>query len=65
MEAVKFKVGDRVKLTTIPPQVRQDKLQFPETFTIFQKAAGHVFHVRGFDEYGHVELWLRDWARSP
>jgi len=60
MKAARFKVGDRVKLTEVPPQVERDQRRFPETFSIFQKAVGRVFRVRDFDEYEHVELWLRE-----
>ncbi len=55
-----FKVGNRVKLIKIPPQVEHARRRFPETFSIFQKAVGKEFRVQGFDDYGHVELWLRE-----
>jgi hypothetical protein len=58
MKPPRFKVGDTVKLTGIPPQVDQDQRRFPETLDIFQKAVGRTFRVRGVDEYGHIELWL-------
>ena len=53
-----FKVGDRVKLVNIPPEVERDRSRFPETFALFQLALGRVFEIRGFGEYGHAELWL-------
>jgi hypothetical protein len=53
-----FKVGDRVKLVSIPPEVERDRSRFSETFALFQLAVGRVFDIRGFDEYGHAELWL-------
>jgi hypothetical protein len=60
MKSHRFKIGERVKLMRIPPQVRRDKQRFPETFLIFRAALGNVFQVRGFDEYSHVELWLQE-----
>jgi hypothetical protein len=58
MTAPPFKVGDRVKLVRIPPQVERDRSRFPETFALFQLAVGRVFDIHGFGEYGHAELWL-------
>jgi hypothetical protein len=60
MKLPRFKVGDTVKLTGIPPRVDQDQQRFPETLDIFQRAVGRTLRVQGFDEYGRVELWLRD-----
>jgi hypothetical protein len=60
MKVPQFKVGEQVKLTRIPPQVERDRPGFPETFALFEKAIGRVFQIRGFDEYGHIELWLRE-----
>jgi len=60
MNTSPFKVGDTVRLTGIPPQVQGDRGRFPDTFTLFERAVGGRFRVRGFDEYGHAELWLSD-----
>lgn len=60
MKAPQLKVGDRVRMIMVPPQVEQDQSRFPETFAIFHKAVGRTYRVRGYDEYGQVELWLLD-----
>ena len=59
MTPSKLNVGDRVKIVRIPPQVEHDRSRFPETFAIFQNAVGRAFQIRGFGDYGHAELWLR------
>lgn len=59
MTASRLEVGDRVKITIIPPQVERDRSRFPDTLALFQNAVGRVFHIRGFGEYGHAEIWLR------
>ncbi len=58
MTAPSFKIGDRVKLLSVPPEVERDRSRFPETFALFQLAVGRVFEIRGFGEYGHAELWM-------
>jgi hypothetical protein len=59
MRIPKLKVGDRVKIARIPPQVERDRSRSPEAFAIFQIAVGRVYEIRGFGKYGHAELWLR------
>ncbi len=58
MTAPAFKVGARVRLKSLPPQVERDRSRFPDTFAIFQTAVGRVFHIRGFGKHGHAEIWL-------
>ena len=58
MDVPAFKVGDRVKLLNVPPEVERDRLRFPETFSLFQRALGRVFEIRGFGEHGHAEIWV-------
>jgi hypothetical protein len=58
MTAPAFKVGDRVRLLSIPKPVEHDRSKFPETFALFALAVGRVFEIRGFGEYGHAELWI-------
>ena len=58
MTAPALKVGDRVKVLSIPKAVEHDRSEFPETFALFQSAVGRVFEIRGFGEYGHAELWV-------
>jgi hypothetical protein len=53
----KFRVGDKVKVVgmspvTFPPGVK-DELG---TEKLFKSMLGKVYTVRGFDEYGNVEL---------
>ena len=55
-----LKVGDRIKLVRVPPQVVRDRERFPETIALFEKAVGRLFLIRDIDEHGHAELWLRD-----
>ncbi len=60
MTASGLKVGDKIKIVRIPPQVLSDRKRFPETFELFEKAVGRVYQIRDFGEYGHLELWLHD-----
>lgn len=60
MEDSKFKLGDRVKMTVVPPQVEKDESRSPDTFALFQRAVGRDYEVRGFNDYGLIELWLLD-----
>ena len=53
-----FKIGDRVRLLSIPSEVERDRSQFPDTFALFQRAVGRVFEIRSFGKYGHAEIWL-------
>jgi hypothetical protein len=64
MKRTPFKVGNRVKVIKMPPQVRRAKDGSPEMFAAFQKALGTAFSIRGFDQYGHAELWLHDNGRE-
>ena len=60
MAAHPLKVGDRIKLVRIPPQVLADRERFPETFELLEKAIGREYETRGVDRYGHVEVWLHE-----
>ena len=60
MKLLGLKIGDTVKITKLPGPVRRDRAKFPETFQIFERAIGHHLTVRGIDEHGLVELWVRD-----
>ena len=54
-------VGDRVRLTVLPPWVVQLP---PESQEVFRQCVGKVFTVRDIDEHRHLELWVkngRDW----
>ena len=61
----RFAVGDKVKVigmrpVTYPPGMK-DELGTEE---LFKSMIGRVYTVKGFDEYGHVELHpnQRDWV---
>jgi hypothetical protein len=60
MTVARLKVGDRIRVAQIPPSVLLAQQRFPETLELFQKAVGRVYEIRGIDEHGHAELWLRD-----
>jgi hypothetical protein len=54
----KFKIGDKVYVTGVPP------ITFPPgvkdelgTRKPFKSMAGKVYTVRGFNELGYIELW--------
>jgi hypothetical protein len=49
-----FEIGDVVRIIRIPPAVLDDSPA--ETRSIFKRALGQTFVVRGFGPYGHVEL---------
>ena len=57
MAKSKFRIGDKVKVVgmspvTFPPRVK-DELG---TEKLFKSMLGKVYTVRGFDQYGNVEL---------
>ncbi len=52
--AQKFKVGDRVKIKKIPPDLTDSAgINTPGAF---KRALGRTFRIEGFDEHGHLEL---------
>lgn len=53
-----LKVGDRVRVLRVPPSVEE---QMPEeTRQIFRRCVGQVLRIDGFDDYGHLELNVKD-----
>lgn len=50
----KFKIGDQVKVTEIPPDL--DDRAGIGTPEVFKRALGRTFRIEGFDRYGHAEL---------
>ena len=53
-----LKVGDRVRVLRVPPSVEE---QMPdETRLIFRRCVGQVLRIDGFDDYGGLELNVRD-----
>jgi len=59
----KFKIGDKAKVIGIPPLVFPGKDEIG-TVELLRYMLGRVYTVRGFDEYGNVELHprRRDWV---
>ena len=52
--AGKFKIGDRVTDTKLPPNL-DDRAEI-DTPGAFQRVLGKTFRVEGIDAYGHLEL---------
>ena len=51
-------IGDRVRVLRVPPAVEQ---QMPEeTRQIFRRCVGHILRIDGFDDYGGLELNVRE-----
>ena len=53
----KFRVGDKIRVTgyrpgKYPPGVEDDM----GTEKLFQSLVGRRYTIRGFDDYGHIEL---------
>jgi hypothetical protein len=58
-----FKVGDRVTVTTLPPDL-DDRAKI-NTLEVFQRALGKTFRVEGIGRYGHLELVVAERRRTP
>jgi hypothetical protein len=57
MPRKKFKVGDKIRVIgyrpgVYPPGVEDDM----GTEELFQRMVGRRYTIRGFDDYGHIEL---------
>jgi hypothetical protein len=57
MARKKFKVGDKIRVTgyrpgIYPPGVKDDM----GTEELFKSMVGRRYTIRGFDDYGHIEL---------
>lgn len=50
-------VGDRVRILAIPPDIARMP---EETREVFRRCLGRVFTVREIDQWGHLELWVKD-----
>ena len=55
-----LRIGDRITITRVPTRVVMDRERFPETFDLFEKALGRIYEIRGFSDYGHLEIWLHE-----
>jgi hypothetical protein len=57
MRARKLRIGDKVKVIGIPTLSISKELENElGTTKLFKYMLGRVYTIRGFDEYGHVEL---------
>ena len=52
-----YKVGDKVRVTQVPPYLYGDDPLAQETAEFFERCLGKVFVVEGFDANGQLELW--------
>ena len=50
-------VGDRVRALAIPPDIT---ILPEETQAVFRRCLGKVFTVREIDQWGHLELWVKN-----
>lgn len=50
-----YTIGDQIRIKTIPPDVSKMP---QETREIFDLCLGNTFEIQGFDQYGHLELWV-------
>lgn len=55
---------DRVTLVALPAEVERDRERFPETYALCLKAVGQEFTVRGFNDDGMAELWIKPDGRN-
>ena len=53
----RLKIGDRVRVLQVPPSVEHGI--HPDTRSLFHRCVGHVYTVRGFDDYEQSELHVR------
>jgi hypothetical protein len=54
-----LKIGDRIQV--LRPDLDDCDCALPqETIDLFRGIVGHRFTVRGFDRYGHIEIWATD-----
>ena len=52
-----YQVGDKVRVTQVPPYLYGNDPIAQETAEFFERCLGKVFVVEGFDENGQLELW--------
>jgi hypothetical protein len=54
-----LKPGDQIQV--LRPDLDDCDCALPqETIDLFRGIVGHRFVVRGFDRYGHIEIWAMD-----
>jgi hypothetical protein len=54
-----MKAGDKVRLTTVPPNIPEGDTDLPTKAT-FDRCLGHEFVVNGFNEIGWVEIEISE-----
>lgn len=55
-----YQVGDKVRVTQVPPYLYTDNLADKETAEFFERCLGKVFSIRDIDEHGQLELWATE-----
>ncbi len=58
-----FKIGDRVTVTKLPPNLRGEGGM--DTPGVFRRALGQTFRIQGVDDYGHLELVVAERKPTP
>lgn len=53
-----IKVGDRIKVLRVPPDVQSSKHDEMRTLEVFESCVGKVFVVQSINEIGWLELQL-------
>jgi len=57
MARKKFKVGDKIRVTGYRPgKYAPDVVDDMGTEELFKSLVGRRYTIRGFDDYGHIEL---------
>ena len=57
-----MKAGDRVRITGLPPGLRDNEMRTKE---IFELCLGRVFPIVDFDDYGLLELHVGEVVGEP
>lgn len=55
-----YTVGDKVRMVQVTPSLYRDDPICRETAAFLELCLGKVFRVKGFDEYGQLELWTTE-----
>ena len=57
-KGIRLRKGDRVRIIGVPPLVGIPKDNELNTHAVFQYLRGKVKFIRGFDRYGHAEIFF-------
>ena len=55
-----YQIGDSVRVIQVPPYLYSDNPVDKDTAQFFERCLDHVFHVKDFDQYGQLELWVTE-----